>query len=108
LSAEPLPTEPAAPGRLLARDLPAWLAAHSDALLLDARDAGAHQRGCLPGSLRLDGRNHEALLLREPRSRPVLVYCYHGNASQTYAQMFRDFGFGTVVDLVGGWAAWQP
>lgn len=93
--------------RLRAQDLDAWLARHPEALLLDARDAQAHAAGALPGSLRLDGRNHEGLLMREPKARPVLIYCYHGHASQAYAQMFRDFGFAQVLDLIGGWAALQ-
>jgi ankyrin repeat protein/rhodanese-related sulfurtransferase len=92
--------------RLTARDAASWLAAHPEALLLDARDAAHHARGHLPGSQRLDGRNHERLLLREDKQRPVFIYCYHGNASQTYAEMFSDFGFNTVVDLIGGWEAW--
>jgi rhodanese-related sulfurtransferase len=93
--------------RLRADEVSAWRDRHPDALCLDARDAQAHAAGHLPGSLRLDGRNHEELLLAQPRSRPVLIYCHHGNASQTYAQMFRDFGFTTVCDLVDGWAAWE-
>lgn len=92
--------------RLTAAETPAWLGAHPDALILDARDARQHDAGHLPGALRLDGRNHERLLLREDRSRPVFVYCYHGHSSQTYAQMFVDFGFTTVADLIGGFAAW--
>lgn len=93
--------------RLTAADVQAWLAAHPGALLLDAREARHHAQGHLAGSVRLDGRNHEPLLLGEPKQRPVFVYCYHGNASQTYAQMFADFGFHTVGDLIGGWEAWQ-
>ncbi|WP_428422292.1 ankyrin repeat domain-containing protein [Methylibium sp.] len=93
--------------RLSAQDLPAWLAAHPEALLLDAREARHHEQGHLSGCLRLDGRNHERLLMREPKDRPVFIYCYHGNASRSYAQMFVDFGFHTVFDLVGGWEAWQ-
>jgi rhodanese-related sulfurtransferase len=100
-------TEPAVLQRLTAQDTPAWLAAHPTALVLDARDAQSHARGHLAGSLRLDGRNHEALLQREPRTRPVYIYCYHGHASRSYAQMFIDFGFRTVADLIGGWEAWQ-
>jgi rhodanese-related sulfurtransferase len=92
--------------RLRAPDVTAWLAAHPGALILDARDAAHHARGHWPGSLRLDGRNHERLLMREPKSRPVFIYCYHGNSSQTYADMFADFGFAAVSDLVGGWEAW--
>lgn len=83
-----------------------WLAAHPDALVLDARHAADHAASHLPGSVRLDGRNHEALLMQERRSRPVLVYCYHGHASRTYAQMFADFGFREVCDLIGGHEAW--
>jgi rhodanese-related sulfurtransferase len=92
--------------RLRAPDVATWLAAHPGALVLDARDAAHHARGHWPGSLRLDGRNHEMLLMREAKSRPVFIYCYHGNSSQTYADMFADFGFQQVSDLVGGWEAW--
>lgn len=93
--------------RLSAPDLPAWLAAHPDALLLDAREAQHHAKGHLSGCLRLDGRNHEPMLMRERKDRPVFIYCYHGNASRSYAQMFVDFGFDEVADLIGGWEAWQ-
>jgi rhodanese-related sulfurtransferase len=84
-----------------------WLTSHPNALLLDARDAAHHTASHLEGSVRLDGRNHERLLMREPKTRPVLIYCYHGNASQTWAGMFVDFGFRNVVDIVGGWTAME-
>jgi rhodanese-related sulfurtransferase len=93
--------------RLNAAELQRWLHLHPSALILDARDEVRYAQGHLPDSLRLDGRNHERLLLNEDKTRPVLIYCYHGNASQTYAQMFADFGFGIVADLIGGWSAWQ-
>lgn len=91
--------------RLRPEQAHAWLAERPHALLLDAREARHHAASHLAGCTRLDGRNHERLLLREPKNRPVLIYCYHGNASQTYASMFTDFGFTDVADLVGGWAA---
>ena len=93
--------------RLRASDVLPWLVQRPAALILDARDEHAHARGHLNGSIRLDGHNHERLLMREARNRPVFVYCYHGNASQTYADMFMDFGFEDVADLIGGWEAWQ-
>ena len=83
----------------------AWLAQRPHALLLDAREARHHAASHLAGSTRLDGRNHEALLMRQAKDRPVLIYCHHGNASQTWADMFTDFGFQDVADLVGGWSA---
>ena len=82
-----------------------WLATRPHVLLLDAREARHHAVSHLAGSTRLDGRNHEPLLMRESKSRPVLIYCYHGNASQTWGDMFSDFGFTDVADLVGGWTA---
>jgi rhodanese-related sulfurtransferase len=91
--------------RLRPEQARAWLAERPNALLLDAREARHHAASHLAGCTRLDGRNHERLLMREAKSRPVLIYCYHGNASQTYASMFTDFGFTDVADLVGGWAA---
>jgi rhodanese-related sulfurtransferase len=92
--------------RLKATEVADWLSRHPGSLILDAREEAHRARGHLPGSVRLDGRNHEALLMREAKSRPVFIYCYHGNSSQTYAEMFSDFGFATVSDLIGGWDAW--
>jgi rhodanese-related sulfurtransferase len=92
--------------RVSPADAQAWLSAHPDALVLDAREARHHEQGNWPGSVRLDGRNHERLLMTQAKDRPVFIYCYHGNSSQTYADMFVDFGFSTVTDLMGGWEAW--
>jgi rhodanese-related sulfurtransferase len=93
--------------RLTASDASTWLAANPEALILDARDARHHEQGHMQGSLRLDGRNHERLLMTTPKDKPVFIYCYHGNSSQTYAEMFVDFGFAVVADLIGGWEAWH-
>ncbi|WP_295381081.1 ankyrin repeat domain-containing protein [uncultured Pseudacidovorax sp.] len=92
--------------RITAAELPAWRERHPQALVLDARDATHHARDALPGALCLGRDNQDALLLRTDRRRPVLIYCHHGRASQTWAQMFADFGFTEVVDLIGGHAAW--
>lgn len=91
--------------RLTPAQAHAWLSAHPDALVLDAREAAHHMTAQLAGSVRLHRDNHEALLTTVPRRRPVFIHCYHGHASQTWAEMFADFGFTTVTDLVGGWAA---
>jgi rhodanese-related sulfurtransferase len=83
----------------------AWLSERPDALVLDAREAAHHAAAQLAGSVRLCRDNHEALLTTTPRRRPVFIYCYHGHASQTWAEMFVDFGFKDVADLAGGWTA---
>ncbi len=92
--------------RLTVTEVGPWCAAHPNALLLDARDAASHARDGWPGAVRLCSDNQDSLLLGTARSRPVLICCYHGNASQTWAQMFADFGFTEVCDLIGGQAAW--
>jgi len=92
--------------RIAPAELDTWLAQHPSALLLDARDAENVARGSLPGSLRLSRDNQDELLLRTDKRRPVLIYCYHGHASQTWARMFADFGFASVHDLIDGYAGW--
>jgi rhodanese-related sulfurtransferase len=92
--------------RLTLSELGAWQGQYPTALVLDARDAGSYARDGWPGSVRLSRDNQDQLLLGTDRRRPVLIYCYHGHASQTWAQMFADFGFTNVCDLVGGHTAW--
>jgi thiosulfate/3-mercaptopyruvate sulfurtransferase len=76
-------------------------------LLLDVRDAGAYRGGHISGALLFCDLDPLELLRRLPRDRPVLVYCYHGIASQDVAQMFTDSGFGEVYSLDGGFEAWR-
>ncbi len=78
-----------------------------DLLIFDVRDADSFAAGRIGAARHLSGANLEHVLLRTPKSQPVLIYCYHGNASQTYAQMFCDFGFKTVYDLIDGYEAWR-
>lgn len=93
--------------RLTTDELTDWQRRHPQALLLDARDAASHARDGWPEAQRLSADNQDRLLLSTDRRRAVLIYCYHGRASQTWAQMFADFGFTEVADLIGGHSAWQ-
>lgn len=75
--------------------------------ILDARDEAAFRSGHIEGAMRLHRGNLDALILGSPRRQPVLIYCYHGNASQEYARMFSDFGYAEVYDMIGGYQAWR-
>lgn len=79
--------------------------------LFDTRDADSYARGHLPGAEHLVERDLGVWIGRLPRTRPVLVYCYHGNASQQIAKTFADFGFTEVYSIDGGFHAlahaWQ-
>jgi thiosulfate/3-mercaptopyruvate sulfurtransferase len=94
--------------RLNAAEFAAMLSHDSDNVcVLDSRDADAFAKEHLSGAIRLHTGNLDALILGTPKQRPILIYCYHGNASQQYANMFADFGFAKVHDLIGGFEAWR-
>ncbi len=85
----------------------AQLLDRGDILVLDSRDPDNYELARIPNARRLSADNLDTLLVSTARTTPVLLYCYHGNASQTYGQMFADFGFAEVYSLDGGFAAWQ-
>ena len=75
--------------------------------ILDCRDPRSYESAHIEGAEPLDERNFGGYVDRLPRDSPIFIYCYHGNASQTYATMFADFRFTQVHDLVGGYEAWE-
>lgn len=81
--------------------------ARADVLVLDMRDAASFAVAHLEGAVRASHTNLSQLIAATPKQRPVLIYCYHGHASQEYAQTFSDFGFAEVYSLDGGYEAWQ-
>lgn len=76
-------------------------------LVLDSRDPDNYKMAHIANARRLSSDNLDATLIGTSKTTPVLLYCYHGNASQTYGQIFADFGFSEVYSLDGGFAAWQ-
>ena len=75
--------------------------------VFDVRDPASYAAGHIEHAQHLSDANLEQVLRKTPNTDPVLIYCYHGNASQTYAQMFQDFGFQLIYDLIGGYEAWR-
>ncbi len=83
------------------------LLSHHDPLVLDARDAGSFATSCIDGAQPISSANLGAVIGATAKTRPILIYCYHGNASREYAQTFSDFGFSEVYSLDGGYEAWR-
>ncbi|CAN5373426.1 hypothetical protein BH10PSE10_BH10PSE10_02050 [soil metagenome] len=77
-----------------------------DLLVLDARDSDSFAASSIDGALFLSGASLSGFLGGTAKTRPILIYCYHGNASLEYAQTFSDFGFSEVYSLDGGYEAW--
>ena len=75
--------------------------------MLDARDAGSFDNRTSTARSTITSANLSAVLGATAKTRPILIYCYHGNASREYAQIFSDFGFAEVYSLDGGYEAWR-
>ena len=75
-------------------------------MLLDCRDVKDYKAGHIDNAMHLHEGLRETLLLKGDKSRPMVIYCYHGHASEHVAEMFSDFGFKDVYSLKGGFAAW--
>lgn len=76
-------------------------------LVLDARDGGSFEKSHIDGAEQVSSASLSAFVGGTAKTRPILIYCYHGNASQEYAQTFSDFGFSEVYSLDGGYEAWK-
>jgi rhodanese-related sulfurtransferase len=87
-------------------DAAAELLRRDDVAVMDVRDAGSYQRGHIDTARWVSEANLYEVLTSTPKDRPVLIYCFHGNASQTYARIFNDFGFRDVYSLDGGFEHW--
>lgn len=70
--------------------------------LYDVRDRSWFDRGHIAGAEYLDDAVLGRALRRIPKRTPVIVYCYHGHASQIFAATFADFHFAEVYSVDGG------
>jgi SagB-type dehydrogenase family enzyme len=78
-----------------------------EALVLDMRDPTSYDGGHIEGAEHVTEANIFNYLSGTPKTKPVLIYCYHGNASQVYAKTFADFRFIKVYSLDGGYEGWK-
>jgi hydroxyacylglutathione hydrolase len=88
-----------------AEDTVPWL--QMGAQPLDVREPDELERGTVAGavSVPLGDLPHAAGTL--PTGRPLLVYCASGMRSTTAASLLERAGVGPVVNLRGGYGAWQ-
>jgi len=74
---------------------------------VDIRDPGSYAEAHVPGAIRLDDRSVGPFLQSSDKSRPLIIYCYHGNSSLSGAAFFRSQGFTEVYSMAGGFEAWR-
>lgn len=80
---------------------------HSEppAIVFDVRDMASYQKSHVDGAAHLSEDSLLAWMKRLPKDAPVVIYCYHGNASKVFAQMFIDFRYSSVFSVDGGYEA---
>lgn len=94
--------------RISAADAADMLLRHRDGVLpalavFDVRDERSFAIAHIPEATRLTEADFALRVRGLARTTPILVYCYHGNASRTYAQWFADFRFPEVYSVDGGY-----
>jgi hydroxyacylglutathione hydrolase len=85
----------------------ASLLARDDATVVDVRGRAEWEAGHLPGVPNIPVGYLAERLDDLPTDRPLVVHCQSGARSAIAASVLRSRGLGNVVNLVGGYAAWQ-
>ena len=81
--------------------------AEPDALVLDIRDAQSYREGHIDGAMLAHDALTETIIKRKEYHRPIMIYCYHGNSSQSVANFFSQHGFKNVFSMDEGYAGWM-
>jgi rhodanese-related sulfurtransferase/rubrerythrin len=78
-----------------------------DVVVLDVRQPGEYEAGHIPGARLVPLPVLSDSLDEIDRTKPVLVYCAIGGRSRMAAQTLAGKGFGQVINLSGGFKAWN-
>ena len=86
-----------------ATDAAMLIRAQPMAPLFDVRKLADYQSGHIEGAAHLGEDRLLAWMKRIPKESPVIIYCYKGNASKVFTQMFIDFRYQQVYSVDGGY-----
>lgn len=80
-----------------------------NAQLVDVRTPAEFSDGHLKEATNIDilQPNFKEKVSGLDKEKPVLVYCKMGGRSSKAASILKDMGFTTIVDLDGGFQAWE-
>lgn len=78
-----------------------------EATILDIRDAGSYGHGHIENAINVSDSNVEAIINSTDKTKPLVIYCYHGNSSQNAAAYFFDMGFEKACSVDGGYEEWR-
>ena len=93
--------------RVIAVDLADWLAGDDAPVVLDVRTEAEWQAGHIAGSVNVPLNQLAARLDEVPAAERLVVHCEGGYRSSIAASLLLEHGRREVIDLVGGFKAWQ-
>ena len=90
----------------------AFLEKHKDdgVQLVDVRTAEEYAEGTIPEAVLIDVKESdfmEKATAKLDKTKPVAVFCRSGRRSAAAAKKLTEQGYKTVVNLTGGFLAWQ-
>jgi thiosulfate sulfurtransferase len=75
--------------------------------IIDIRDEQSYVNGHISSALHIDNSTVQPFVENANTSKPLLVYCYHGNMSQSAAAYFGEQGFEEAYSMDGGFSDWE-
>lgn len=78
-----------------------------DAVVVDVRDAVSYAAGHIQNALHLTQDSLSEFVAATNKTLPIIVCCYHGNASQGAAEFLNQQGFHRCYSLDGGFTDWH-
>ena len=75
--------------------------------IVDIRDEQSFATGHISSALHLDNSSVQGFIENADVTMPLLVYCYHGNMSQSAAAYFSEQGFDESFSMDGGFSDWE-
>lgn len=78
-----------------------------EATILDIRDPQSYSQGNIENSIHVSNDNVEDVIKNADKSKPLIIYCYHGNSSKSAAGYFFNRGFEHAYSVDGGFEEWK-
>ncbi len=72
-------------------------------VVFDVRDVLDYRQGHISDAAHLVESRLMAWFSKLAKDQAIIIYCYRGNASRMFAQMFADFRFTRVFSVDGGY-----
>ena len=94
---------------LSASEFQTAMSAESDAQILDVRTIDEFQNGHIEGAINADVNSAALQQIASDlnKDKTVFVYCLSGARSASVAEMLKEMGFKSIVNLTGGMLAWR-